>query len=191
MSLNFPSNPSLNQVYSANGNQWFWDGSGWVSTNVLANAFTYSENPPSNPRAGDRWVDSTTGLEYTAINDGNSTQWVVTTSPSVIDLSTFNSPAFSGIPTAPTATPGTNTTQIATTAFVSQAIASPNIVTTTGTQTLTNKTLVSPVIQGDLTAPTASPGTNTTQVATTQFVQTAVSNRTTTGRAIAMTIVFG
>jgi hypothetical protein len=33
----------------------------------------------------------------------------------------LNSPAFTGVPTAPTASPGTNTTQIATTAFVSAA----------------------------------------------------------------------
>jgi hypothetical protein len=35
----------------------------------------------------------------------------------------FNSPTFTGTPTAPTASPGTNTTQLATTAFVSAAIA--------------------------------------------------------------------
>lgn len=35
----------------------------------------------------------------------------------------FNSPAFTGVPTAPTATPGTNTTQLATTAFVTSAVA--------------------------------------------------------------------
>lgn len=34
----------------------------------------------------------------------------------------LNSPAFTGIPTAPTAAEGTNTTQIATTAFVKTAI---------------------------------------------------------------------
>jgi hypothetical protein len=34
----------------------------------------------------------------------------------------LNSPAFTGVPTAPTATAGTNTTQLATTAFVSTAV---------------------------------------------------------------------
>lgn len=43
------------------------------------------------------------------------------------------------------------------------------------TQTLTNKTLTSPALNGTPTAPTASAGTNTTQVATTAFVQTAIS----------------
>ena len=35
----------------------------------------------------------------------------------------FTNPAFTGVPTAPTATTGTNTTQVATTAFVTSAIA--------------------------------------------------------------------
>lgn len=64
-----------------------------------------------------------------------------------------NSPAFSGTPTAPTASTGTNTTQIATTAFVT----------------------TSPAFSGTPTAPTASEGTNTTQIATTAFVTTAVA----------------
>jgi hypothetical protein len=38
----------------------------------------------------------------------------------------LSSPAFTNIPTAPTATPGTNTAQLATTAFVAAATQSPN-----------------------------------------------------------------
>ena len=38
----------------------------------------------------------------------------------------LSSPAFTNIPTAPTATPGTNTAQLATTAFVAAATANPN-----------------------------------------------------------------
>ena len=56
-----------------------------------------------------------------------------------------------GAPTAATAGPGTNTTQIATTAFVQGEKASP-------------------AFTGIPTAPTATPGTNTTQLATTAFV---------------------
>lgn len=67
------------------------------------------------------------------------------------------SPAFTGVPTAPTASPGTSTTQIATTAFVSTADA-------------TKASLNSPALTGTPTAPTATVGTNTTQVATTAFV---------------------
>jgi len=53
------------------------------------------------------------------------------------------SPTLTGVPLAPTAPLGTNTTQLATTAFV----------------------------QNKIVAPTAAPGTNTTQIATTAFVQ--------------------
>lgn len=47
------------------------------------------------------------------------------------------SPTFTGTPLAPTATPGTNTTQVATTAFVTAA----NTAERTATATLTNKTI--------------------------------------------------
>lgn len=71
------------------------------------------------------------------------------------------SPALTGTPVAPTAASGTNTTQIATCAFVAAAVAG---VTGGGAP------LASPAFTGVPTAPTASPGTNTTQIATTAFV---------------------
>jgi cytoskeletal protein CcmA (bactofilin family) len=48
------------------------------------------------------------------------------------------------------------------------------LVTTTGTQTLTSKSLTSPSLTGTPTAPTADAGTDTTQIATTAFVQDAI-----------------
>lgn len=54
------------------------------------------------------------------------------------------SPAFTGVPTAPTAGSGTTTSQLATTAFAQAAIVTER----TTTATLTNKTLTSPVING-------------------------------------------
>ena len=66
------------------------------------------------------------------------------------------SPTFTGTPAAPTASTGTDSTQIATTAFVkAQSYA----------------TLASPTLTGTPAAPTASAGTNTTQIATTAYVQ--------------------
>jgi hypothetical protein len=41
-------------------------------------AITFSETPPSNPLLGDRWVESSTSVEYTWIYDGNSYAWVET-----------------------------------------------------------------------------------------------------------------
>jgi hypothetical protein len=62
------------------------------------------------------------------------------------------SPTFTGTPAAPTASAATDSTQLATTAFVQDQKASP-------------------AFTGTPTAPTASTGTDTTQVATTAFVQ--------------------
>lgn len=68
------------------------------------------------------------------------------------------SPTLTGTPLAPTAVDGTNTTQVATTAFVNASIVTER--TTAGT--LTNKTLTSPTIN----TPTISGGTMTTTTGT-------------------------
>lgn len=81
----------------------------------------------------------------------------------------FTSPAFIGTPTAPTAAQGTNTTQLATTAFVNAEIASD-------TANLAPK--ASPTLTGTPTAPTATVGTNTTQLATTAFVNAEIASDT-------------
>jgi hypothetical protein len=125
------------------------------------------------------------------------------------------SPALTGVPTAPTAAPGTNTTQLATTAFVTAA----DVAERTATATLTGKTLNltgntlvatsaqiaaavsdetgtgalvfagSPALTGTPTAPTAAPGVNTTQVATTAFVTAAdVAERTATATLTGKTL---
>src|SRR5262245_532480 len=74
----------------------------------------------------------------------------------------IGSPAFTGVPTAPTATPGTSTTQLATTAFVSAV----------GTL---KADINSPVFTGNPSAPTPPPGDSDTSIATTAFVSNAVS----------------
>ena len=105
--------------------------------------------------------------------------------------------SLTGTPTAPTANAATNTTQIATTAFVTTAdnlkanIASPTFtgtplsttaaVDTNTTQIATTAYVVgqgyaklaSPALSGTPTAPTAGAGTNTTQLATTAFANQA------------------
>ena len=77
------------------------------------------------------------------------------------------SPTFTGTPAAPTASQGTNTTQIATTAFVNAEIAA---------DTAAKAPLASPTFTGVPAAPTASQGTNTTQLATTAFVNTEIAS---------------
>lgn len=73
-----------------------------------------------------------------------------------------DSPTFTGIPIAPTATAATNTDQIATTKYVTSMGA-------------LKANIASPTFTGVPNAPTATPGTNTDQIATTKYVDTAVS----------------
>jgi hypothetical protein len=96
------------------------------------------------------------------------------------------SPALTGTPTAPTAAPSTNTTQLATTAYVMAALATGGGVTSfngrAGVVTLAaaditgagGALLASPALTGIPTAPTAAAGVSTTQLATTAFVGTGI-----------------
>ena len=94
-------------------------------------------------------------------NSGSDVEVALSGIPTSTDLNAkapLASPNFTGIPLAPTASAGTNTTQVATTAFV------------TGGLNL-KADLAGPTFTGVPAAPTASAGTNTTQLATTAFVQ--------------------
>jgi hypothetical protein len=99
------------------------------------------------------------------------------------------SPTFTGVPAGPTATAGTNTTQLATCAFVATAVGASvagvsSFNTRTGAITLIGSDvtaaggalLAGPTFTGTPSAPTASLGTSTTQLATTAFVGNANAN---------------
>lgn len=120
------------------------------------------------------------------------------------------SPHFTGIPTAPTAPPATASTQLATTAYVDAAVAAggggggggtgdvigPASATDNAIALFNGVTgkvikdstvllsslapLLSPAFTGIPTAPTAPPGTNTTQLATTAYVTAAITAGTAT-----------
>ncbi|EFA4151757.1 tail fiber protein [Escherichia coli] len=109
----------------------------------------------------------------------------------------IESPSLTGTPTAPTAAQGTNSTQIANTAFVKAAITAlingapgtldtlkeiaaainndPNYSTTINNALALKAPLASPALTGIPTAPTAAQGTNNTQIATTAYVRAAIS----------------
>lgn len=100
----------------------------------------------------------------------------------------LDSPALSGTPTAPTAQAGTNTSQIATTAFVQTGLSGKansshshdeRYYTESETDSLLAQKapLASPELSGVPKAPTAAANTNDTQIATTAFVQTAISGK--------------
>lgn len=96
-----------------------------MSNYVKATNFTAKDSLPSG-NAGKIIKGTEIDTEYTAIASAISSK---------ADL---NSPALTGTPTAPTASAGTNTTQLSTTAHV--------FAERTNTATLTNKTLTSPVL---------------------------------------------
>ncbi|HCQ3229324.1 TPA: tail fiber protein [Escherichia coli] len=109
----------------------------------------------------------------------------------------IESPSLTGTPTAPTAAQGTNSTQIANTAFVKAAITAlingapgtldtlkeiaaainndPNFSTTINNALALKAPLASPALTGIPTAPTAAQGTNNTQIANTAFVKAAIT----------------
>lgn len=104
---------------------------------------------------------------YAAISHGHAQSEITGLVAALALLAPLASPALTGNPTAPTASPGDNDTSIATTAFVSAAITALSI----GSYA----PLASPTLTGDPKAPTASPGDNDTSIATTAFVQAAIT----------------
>lgn len=109
------------------------------------------------------------------------------------------SPVFTGTPTAPTASAGTNTQQLATTEFVTRAVGGVSVPAASTTAPLMDGTasygsgttyaranhvhptdtsraaLASPTFTGTPKAPTAATSTNNTQIATTAFVQAVIA----------------
>lgn len=142
------------------------------------------------------WANAVSAaLNYIGPAIGSDPDFAATITAAVGTKAPLASPTFTGTPSAPTAVPGTNTTQIATTAYV-QAHAPISTVTQRGIIELATNAevlsgasttlavtpaglkpvvdlkanLASPALTGVPTAPTAAPGTNTTQLATTAFV---------------------
>ena len=87
----------------------------------------------------------------------------------------LNSPAFSGTPTVPTADAGTNTTQIASTAFVTAALSSIDLSKYALKSDLNTKANInSPALTGTPTSTTPASSDNSTRIATTAFVKALV-----------------
>ena len=127
------------------------------TTQVATTAFVQSEiagfsaganvsvsgNAPSSPSAGDLWFDDDALVLYVYYADGTSNQWVQT-NPSSLSTAGFDG-TFTGLTGTPTTISGYGITDAA--------------------------SLTSPIFTGTPTAPTATGGNSTTQLATTAFVQ--------------------
>jgi hypothetical protein len=180
------SNVTLNSTQSANNSISF---TGALTANIAVivpsspNWCTFSNNTSGAftltvKTAAGTGVAITQGKSVTLYCDGTNVYTSTTDFPSI---------ALTGVPTAPTAAVNTNTTQIATTAFVMGQVAAGAVTSVLGfggAVTLANLTsggvapLASPTFTGTPAAPTATLNTNTTQVATTAFVLGQVSTTT-------------
>jgi hypothetical protein len=167
----------------------------WTTANpILADGQQGYETDTGKRKVGDG-VTAWTALAYATAEAAAHTHVEGDVTSLVADLALkapLASPTFTGVPAAPTAAPGTNTTQVGTTAFVQAAIAalvdsSPGALDTLNelaaalgddanfATTITNALalkapLASPTFTGTPAAPTAAADTNTTQVATTAYV---------------------
>lgn len=133
---------------------------GW-SLGANAYAIYHENNKPTKADVGLGNVDNT--------SDANKP--VSTATQTALNLkANLASPALTGVPTAPTAAVGTNTTQIATTAHVFAERAA--------TATLTNKTLTTPLITGTHEVRVAMPA-NAIDLATGNLFTKTISGATT------------
>lgn len=133
----------------------------WIVINDCTNSFTVTAAGVSSgaiiiPQGG-----PSNATSLFAIGDGG----IYSNSISTAGLAPLASPHLTGVPTSTTAALHTNTTQIATTAFVFAEIAA---------DLATYAPLTSPAFAGLPSAPTPPPGNNTTRLATTAFVQAAL-----------------
>ena len=77
MALTFPSNPAVDDTYTASGSTWKWTGTAWDLVRIAAGpsgpsgptgpspAFSIVQaTPPSSPQEGQAWYNSADGLTY-------------------------------------------------------------------------------------------------------------------------------
>jgi hypothetical protein len=166
------------------------NGTGWVTITVPTNnpVFTGTLTVPCVKFDTTIPTDDTTVCGQALVGHINITLPAVSGT-----LALLNSPVFTGDPQAPTPSLGDNDTSISTTAFVKgqgyvTAATAPvtsvfsrtgAVVAVSGDYSVGQVTgaapLASPTFTGVPAAPTAAPGTNTTQLATTAFVTAAVA----------------
>lgn len=109
MSINFPAEPEVGDIYSYNNRAWTWSGEVWTPNRPVYTA--------------DRDIISDAdGYLVAATTTSTEIGYVAGVSSSIQDQlddkAPLASPSFTGTPVAPTATADQNDTQVATTAFV-------------------------------------------------------------------------
>ena len=165
-SPNFTGTPTIDTTPSSSDN----------STKIATTAFVKT--------ATDDLVDSAPGtmdtLKKLADALGNDPNFSTTVTNSLGVKAPNNSPSFTGTPTAVTADIGTDNTQLATTAFVANAISGLGTGDVTKAEVDVSLNLKAdlnaPTFTGNAKAVTALESDNSTKIATTAFVKRAVDN---------------
>lgn len=116
---------------------------------------------PANPIIGQHWFNTSQNITYQR-NIGNT--WQALATQDYVQAQKI-SPVFSGAPQAPTATVGTSSNILATTAFVNNTLSNAGFAT-----------INSPSFTGFPTAPTPVTSNNSSAIATTEFVVNRISD---------------
>lgn len=155
-----PLNPSIGDVFvnTISNNVLYWSGSSWVNGVADISSYPFSKfqsSSPAGPAVGQIWIDSDDNATYV----WSGTSWIPTTSPG----SSYQSNA----PVSPAPKVGQlwvdsdTSIQYVWTGSTWLALSDPDMVTLTGTQTLTNKTLTSPTLNSpQINNPTTTIGIN-------------------------------
>jgi len=150
----------------------------FVDAKSISPVFTGVPTSPTMPSGTANTAIATT--EFVSAANVAMTSFVtselITTNANVSLKANTLSPVFAGVPTAPTMPSGTANTAIATTAFVSGAVADSTANTNSGLSL--KAPLLSPNLSGTPTAPTAASTDSSTTLATTAFVSGAVADST-------------
>jgi len=164
-----------------------------VTASVISNSQTLQTSIASNVNLINSRIDGVSarvdlGLASLAGNAAVQEAEIAVINNRLPGLATLASPVFTGIPRAPTASAGDNSTTIATTAYVDSATSSNGTNLNNGLSVLRQNvstyiaanvaglaSTTSPVFAGTPTAPTPTAGDNTTKIATTAFVQQATA----------------
>lgn len=173
MALDFPNSPSIGDTFTSNGISFTWNGSVWNASRVVAGrSFIVSDTAPNSPTEGYGWFNSSTGQFFIYYDDF----WVEASSneagPSAYDIAVAY--GYSG-----TEAQWANDMNPQTIANAATAI-----IVDSAPSTLDTLNELAAALGDD-------PNFATTIVNQIGNLETEVDTKTSTGKAIAMAIVFG
>ena len=165
MAINFPNSPSSGDTHTVSGKIWQWDGEKWKAYGASI-APGVLKIDTGNNRVGINQTTPTVALDVTgaARITGDLTVQGTTTTIDSTTIAAQTSLTFEGA-----TADDFETTLTLVDPTADRTITLPNA---SGTVTLDGAPLASPTFTGTPAAPTAAADTNTTQIATTAYVQT-------------------